>query len=100
MVEKVHETTGHGTVIEEREVAEVTEKIEECQGAMLDVTIMTARHGGTEIFSKVEWTEGRVPAVVEDRQEVTVMSLQCKWEVEIERRVPALLQKRRSPHPI
>ena len=100
MVGKAHETIGHGTGIGEKDAEEVKEKIEEFQGVMLDVMIMTARHGGTEIFSKVGWTEGRVPAVGEGLQEVTVMNLQCKWEAEIERRVPALLQRRRSLHPI
>ncbi len=52
-VEKAHETIGHGTGIEETEVAEVKGKTEDCQGVMLDVTTMTAHHGGIEIFLKV-----------------------------------------------
>lgn len=89
---------GHGTAIEVIEVPEVIEKTEECQDVMLDVTTMTARRGGTGTFLKVAWTEGRVPAVVEDLHEAIVTNSQCKWEAEIERRVPVLHQRRRSLH--
>lgn len=97
-VEKALEMTGHGTATEETEVPEVIEKTEECQDVMLDVTTMTARRGGTETFSKVAWTEGRVPVAVEDLQEAIVTNSQCKWEAEIGRRVPVLHRRRRSLH--
>lgn len=99
-VEKAHEMIGHGTGIEETEVAEATGKTEECQGVMLGVTTMTGRHGGTEIFLRVAWTEGQGLAVaaVEDLQEAIVMNSQCKWEAEIGRKAPVLRQRRRSLH--
>ena len=96
--EKAHETIGSGIGIGVTEVAEGIGKIEECQGVMLDVTTMIARHGGTEIFLKVAWTEGQVLAAVEDPQEVIVMNLQCKWEAEIGRRAPVLHRRRKSLH--
>lgn len=99
-VEKVHETTEHGTGIGEREVAEVTGKTEGCQGVMLDVMTMTAHRGGIEIFLKVAWTEGQVLAAGEDHQEAIVMNLQCKWEAETGRRAPVLHRRRKSLHRI
>ena len=99
-VEKVHETIEHGIGIGEREVAEVTEKTEGCQDVMLDVTTMTARRGGTEIFLKVAWIEDQVPAAGEDHQEAIVMNSQCKWEAETGRRAPVLHQRRKSLHRI
>lgn len=98
MVGKAHEMIGHGTEIEETEVAEATEKTEECRDVMLGVMTMNVRHEGTEIFLRVGWTEGQVPLVVEDLQEAIAMNSQCKWEVEIGKRVPVLHPKRRSLH--
>ena len=96
MVEKEHEMIGHGTGIGEIEVAEPRGKIEECQGVMLGVTILTAHREGTETFLRVAWTEGQVRAAVEHPPEAIVMNSQCKWEAETERRAPALHQRRRS----
>lgn len=98
-VEKAHEMIGHGTGIGEIGVAEAIEKTEECQGGMLGATTMSARPGGTEIFSRVVWTEVQVLAAVGGRpQEAIVMSSRCKWEAEIGRRAPVLHQRRRSLH--
>lgn len=98
MVGKAREMIGHGTGIGETEVAEATEKTEECQDVTLGVMTMTVRLGGTEISLRVAWTEGQVPAAVEDLQEATVMNSQCKWEAEIGKRAPVLRPKRRSLH--
>ena len=98
MVGKAHEMIEHGIGIGGTEVAEATEKTEECQGVMLGVTTMTGHRGGTEIFLRVAWTEDLVPAAVADLQEAIVTNLLCKWEAGIGRRAPVLHQRRRSLH--
>ena len=98
MVEKAHETIEHGIGIEGIEVAEATEKTEECQGVMLGVTTMIAHHVGIEICLRVAWTEDQQLAAVADPQEAIVMNSQCKWEAEIGRRAPVLHQRRRNLH--
>lgn len=96
MVEMGVATIGLGIVIEEIEVAGVTEVIEmiaERHDAILGARTMTDHHEGTEICSKVVWT-GIEAEAVEGLQEVIEMNLQCRWVVE--RRAPVLLPRRRS----